>query len=187
MSLSDTNRTRRSTVLYDVHNRTTKTRTSTTGSKYTSGTRGTVTGDNGTNSKTKVTASTTKQVQSMTDFRLERKKVNSDYCSSYLALYMLGEYGIEVGYSVPPVQVSTMNKELLDWQEGSDCCALCGKSALNQGFTITSYAVLSPNPCTPLVPLFAGDQCCPCFVNPALNNQATNCWPQTPIYGTCCN
>lgn len=186
MSLPDTNRTKRSAVLYDVYNRTTETGREQTSSKHTSGTRSTVTRDNGTDSKTKVTTGTTKQVQGMTDFRLERKKVNNDYCSSYLALYMDGEYGIEVGYNVPPAQISTMNKELLDWQEGSDCCALCGQSVLDQDFTITSYAVLSPNPCTPLVPLFAGGQCCPCFVNQSLNNQATNCWPQNPSYGPCC-
>jgi hypothetical protein len=125
----------------------------------------------------------------MTNFKLDTKQVNQNFCSANLAAYMLGEYGIEVGYKVPPIQIVTMNKELMDWQLESDCCALCNVSTQPQSFTISSYAVLSTNPCTPLVPLFAGGQCCPCFVNQALNTSITSCYPccqpQPYLYGTC--
>jgi hypothetical protein len=127
----------------------------------------------------------------MKDFRLDIKQVNQSYCSSYFAAYQLGEWGIEVGYKVPPAQISTMNKELMDWQLESDCCALCNASTQPQSFTISSYAVLSPNPCTPLIPLYAGPGNCPCFVNQSLNNKATYCYPccggqATSLpYGTC--
>ena len=115
----------------------------------------------------------------MTNFKLDKKQVNLDYCSSYFALYMNGEWGIEVGYKVIPAEISTMNKELMDWQVDSDCCALCNASIQSQSFTVSSYAVLSPNPCSPLVPLYAGASQCPCFVNQSLNNQVQN--------GICCN
>lgn len=115
----------------------------------------------------------------MTNFKLDARQVNVDYCSSYFAMYMNGEWGIEVGYKVIPSEISTMNKELLEWQLASDCCALCNSSTQPQSFTISSYAVLSPNPCYPLVPLYAGKQQCPCFVNQLLNIQVQN--------GTCCN
>lgn len=115
----------------------------------------------------------------MTNFKHDIRQVNQDFCSSYFAMYMNGEWGIEVGYNVIPPEISTMNKELMEWQLNSDCCALCNKSTLSQPFTITAYAVLSPNPCYPLVPLFAGRQQCPCFVNQLLNIQ-TN-------HGTCLN
>lgn len=110
----------------------------------------------------------------MTNFKLDIRQVNQDFCSSYFAMYMNGEYGIEVGYKVIPAEISTMNKELMEWQLNSDCCALCNTSTQSQPFTISSYAVLSPNPCYPLVPLYAGRQQSPCFVNQLLNNQAQN-------------
>lgn len=114
----------------------------------------------------------------MTNFKLHTKQVNQDFCSVYLALYSLGEYGIEVGYKIPDSGIANMNKELMDWQLDSDCCALCNTSTLSQSFTISSYAILNPNPCPPLIPLFAGRQFCPCFVNQSLN-QLSN--------GSCCN
>lgn len=116
----------------------------------------------------------------MTNFKLHTKQINQDYCSSYFAMYMNGEYGIEVGYNIIPAQISTMNKELLDWQTDSDCCALCNASTsgVTNTFTITSYAVLAPHPCYPLIPLYSGPQQCPCFVNQSLN---------THINGSCCN
>lgn len=115
----------------------------------------------------------------MTDFKLDIKQVNQDYCSSYFAMYMNGEWGIEVGYKVIPVEIVTMNKELMEWQLNSDCCALCNTSVQSQPFSISSYAVLSPSSCYPLVPLYAGRQQCPCFVNQSLNHQVNN--------GTCRN
>ncbi len=128
----------------------------------------------------------------MTDFKLHTKSVYQEFCSSMFAAYMNGEWGIEVGYKVPSMQISAMNLELTEWQLNSDCCALCAVSTSGQTFTISSYAVLSPNPCTPLVPLYAGASQCPCFVNQSLNNQATNCFPggcgnQLIFNGTCCN
>lgn len=114
----------------------------------------------------------------MTDFRIQRVQINESYCSSYLAAYMNGEWGIEVGYNVPVMEIVTMNKELLDWQENSDCGSLCGKSVQDQFFTIVSYAVLSTNPCPPFPPLYSGPGCAPYFVNQQINNQISN--------GTCC-
>jgi len=114
----------------------------------------------------------------MTNFKLHTREINQEFCSSFFAMYMNSEWGIEVGYKVPPAQITTMNKELLDWQLESDCCALCNASTQIQPFSITSYAVLSPNPCPPIIPLFAGIQQAPCFVNQSLNYQVTN--------GSCC-
>jgi len=114
----------------------------------------------------------------MTNFKLHKKEVNENFCSSYFANYMNGEWGIEVGYKVPIMEIVNMNKILLDWQEDSDCCSLCKVSTQDQFFTIASYGVLSSNPCPPFFPLFAGIQTAPCFVNPQINNQISN--------GTCC-
>ena len=107
----------------------------------------------------------------MTNFKLHTTQYNKDYCSSYFAAYMNGEWGIEVGYKVLPIQIVTMNKELMDWQLDSDCCALCAVSTSGQTFSIASYAVLNPHPCYPLIPLYAGPSQAPCFVNQSLNYQ----------------
>lgn len=114
----------------------------------------------------------------MTNFKLHPKQINENFCSSLFAAYMNSEWGIEVGYKVIPIELTSMNKELLDWQENSDCCALCNTSVQDQFFSIVSYGVLSTNPCPPLTPLFSGIQNAPCFVNQQINNQITN--------GTCC-
>jgi len=41
---------------------------------------------------------------------------------------MNGEWGVEVGYISEPSYITDSKKTLLDWQEGSDCCALAALS-----------------------------------------------------------
>jgi len=93
------------------------------------------------------------------DLKPDRDDINTDVCDLYFALYMDGEWGVQVGYVLTPSYIADTQKTLLDWQEQSDCCTLAPLSIQTQAFTILQYAVLpsTVQPCSPYQPLFAGN------------------------------
>jgi len=94
----------------------------------------------------------------MVNFKAHIKDINKDYTSVLFAKYMLGEWGIEVGYKVLPLWWVRWRKQLADWQLANDCCALCLASAYAQQFTITAYGTgpCYTTSCSVYVPLNSG-------------------------------
>jgi len=102
------------------------------------------------------------------------KDINEEYCATYLADYMNSEWGVTVGYTPTPMHIANMRKDLADTQTANDCCALCAASVLSQPITITQYAVLSANQCSPFAPLSSHGHYHTCFTNQSLNNKPVN-------------
>jgi hypothetical protein len=72
----------------------------------------------------------------MINLKQHIKKINSAFAETFFAKYMLGEWGIKVGYTPEPVSVVRMNKQLADWQLSMDCSgALCEQSKGHVSFS----------------------------------------------------
>ena len=72
--------------------------------------------------------------------------INSDFVNSVYAKFMTEQWGISVGYQVPDLYSSVMNKQLADWQLLSDCNGeLCKRSSLGTT-TITKYPTWGNSP-----------------------------------------
>lgn len=104
----------------------------------------------------------------MRDYKKDARSINKDYTSTYFALYMQGEWGIEVGYKPAFQYIADMKKSLLDIQLAADCCSLCTNAS--QSIVINSYAGLNPHPCEPFVPLYPGWYGKPCSVIKIVNS-----------------
>jgi len=59
----------------------------------------------------------------MENLRLHSEEIDKNFSSLYFALYMQGEWGIEVGYKTYPAYLTNMRKRLCDFQElaSGDC------------------------------------------------------------------
>lgn len=94
----------------------------------------------------------------MENYKAHTEEINGDFTALYFSLYMQGEWGIQVGYQTLPVWYVNMRKKLADWQNDSDCCALCTESKKPQNAIILSYAgyPTNVNHCPPFAPLYSG-------------------------------
>jgi len=74
------------------------------------------------------------------------KEINCDFTNVIFAKFMQGQWGINVGYSIPNLLISVMRKTVADWQLLSDCNnTLC--VATTSGTTvITSYPTWGNSP-----------------------------------------
>ena len=63
------------------------------------------------------------------NFKAAIKRIDRNYCNTFLAEYLSGKWGYQVGYTYLPKWVVRMRKRLADWQESYDCGnALCTQS-----------------------------------------------------------
>lgn len=65
----------------------------------------------------------------MINLKSHIKEINCNYAETMYAAYMVGEWGIKVGYTPKSIPIARMQKRLADWQLSMDCNgALCEKS-----------------------------------------------------------
>jgi len=94
----------------------------------------------------------------MTDLKPHTETINKDFTSLYFALYMDGEWGVQVGFNTLPMWFVNMRKQLVDWQNSSDCCSLATDSTRPQDVVIASYGTqrLKTECGNPFIPLYSG-------------------------------
>lgn len=68
------------------------------------------------------------------DLRPQYSQIESDYVNTFYAMYMKGEWGIDMGYIYSPWPVVSMKMELVTWQRDNDCGALCTLSLSGDTF-----------------------------------------------------
>jgi len=118
----------------------------------------------------------------MQDLKLHRESINEEVCDLYFAMYMEGEWGVQVGYVPTPSYIADTQKTLLDWQEQSDCCALAIQSQPN----ITLHTCCPPD--STAFDFTVRGNCCP----PGYNFNSTDglCYfpgQTVPLFTTPCS
>lgn len=73
------------------------------------------------------------------NFKTAARMIDTDFCNTYYAKYMKDHWGIIVGFKTVEEYIVIMRKQLLDWQESSDCNnSLCTQSKGHISFTCCS-------------------------------------------------
>lgn len=62
------------------------------------------------------------------DLRPQYSQIESDYLGTFYAMYMKGEWGVDMGYVTVPWPTVSMKWELVNWQMDNDCGLLCSQS-----------------------------------------------------------
>lgn len=100
----------------------------------------------------------------MVNLRLHTEDINKDFSALYFALYMEGEWGIEVGYNVPPAYITNMQKRLCDYQN------LCADDCHHELFLASQGSV--------------DYNCCPSGQTKITGSTQVNCCPEGMVYNS---